>query len=228
MGAPILLEHRSRCSGALRGVVPRGSFRLTHAAARLQFAQGQSHPGAVRPVGDLSPFGQLVEDRRMALGLSKLASAPQPGVPRTTLWRAMRGAAELSVQQVTRLADLLRSDDAPSGQWEPDPGVVGNDASAEGVQIEDYVRSFDRMVRTLRTPRGARRGSLRGRGHRPAVRARRSAACAHDVGRAAADGLPRDPRARDRLAGGVRRRSRRPAARAVPYRDGLTGKIRTH
>lgn len=121
-------------------------------------------------MADLTPLGAFVEQLLVGQGREKRELAEALGVSRQTLWRWLTG--DVTTRQIREFARVLgvserelllaatagerAGDEAQPGQWEPEPDVPGEGTSEDGVQLEDYVRSFDRIVRTLRTMPGDR------------------------------------------------------------------------
>lgn len=105
----------------------------------------------------MTPFGEVLERRRLAAGLSKQGLATRLGISRVTYWRVTHGVAELTDEQLRTLDRVAPDPDAAAGeagQWEPEPdeaaGPDGGGATTRaGQELEDFASNMDRLVRTL-------------------------------------------------------------------------------
>lgn len=111
---------------------------------------------------ELTDAGQRVDSLLESQGRSKTWAAQKVGVTRQHLHRVMTGRADLKPAQWQQLAAALGVTrgyllgEEEQGQWEPETVVPEDGPTSEGIELEDYVRSFDRIVRTLRTLPGDR------------------------------------------------------------------------
>lgn len=103
----------------------------------------------------LTPFGQLVEELREHRGASKQWLAEQVGVSRSTWYRILTGAADITRDQMKALAGALHVPMArlleatTAGQWEPETRPREEEVPSES-ELADFMSNTDRIVRSLR------------------------------------------------------------------------------